>query len=239
MKRISLALLCLLLVGLFACEQVKPKVTTTAPTTIQEVTSSETETETDASVSTTTITAPENTATAKPPTLSASNTEGLDDNEFKQYSRVIKKYIKDKKTEIKYYALYNINDGKPVLLLGADGVYKRLLYRIYAIQNGNAVQQELFWSDIESPYTAVLLSNCTIMRDGDNDGDLIFSYYKFEDGELKVYRLKNCLGDYYWSIPEVEDPPITKEEFDRAQKEFEGDGQVVEIDWKPLAEFGR
>jgi len=26
---------------------------------------------------------------------------------------------------------------------------------------------------------------------------------------------------------------------DTLQKEFEGDGEVVELDWKPLAEYGR
>jgi hypothetical protein len=33
--------------------------------------------------------------------------------------------------------------------------------------------------------------------------------------------------------------PITQAEFDRVQNEMEGDGQVVELDWKPLAEYGR
>ncbi|MCL2299140.1 MAG: hypothetical protein FWC27_03210, partial [Firmicutes bacterium] len=32
---------------------------------------------------------------------------------------------------------------------------------------------------------------------------------------------------------------ITKAEFDRLKNEFEGDGQTVELDWKPLAEYGR
>jgi len=31
---------------------------------------------------------------------------------------------------------------------------------------------------------------------------------------------------------------ITKAEFDRVQKEMKGNGQMVEFDWKPLAEYG-
>jgi len=40
-------------------------------------------------------------------------------------------------------------------------------------------------------------------------------------------------------VDEFPGTPITKAEFDRVQKEFEGDGQTVELDWKPLAEYGR
>jgi hypothetical protein len=32
---------------------------------------------------------------------------------------------------------------------------------------------------------------------------------------------------------------LSPNEFDRVKQEFEDDGQVVEIDWKPLAEYGR
>ena len=33
--------------------------------------------------------------------------------------------------------------------------------------------------------------------------------------------------------------PITEKEYNRLKKEYEGDGKVVEIDWKPLAEYGK
>jgi hypothetical protein len=68
-------------------------------------------------------------------------------------------------------------------------------------------------------------------------------YYRFEGGQLKLQiDLVNAWGDYYqaYDIDRVGlGTPITKAEYDRVKAEMEGDGQVVEIDWKPLAEYGR
>ena len=73
-----------------------------------------------------------------------------------------------------------------------------------------------------------------------------------ENGELK-YQLGlveeefygGTLGDsfnsYYRINPSNTSKRISikKREYNRLKKQFEGDGQVVEIDWKPLAEYGR
>ena len=134
------------------------------------------------------------------------------------------------------YAFYETdNQGTQALLLGADGA----LFDVYVIQNGIAVQQELFLGD-QGP--TMLFKTGTIRTVTGYDGPLLFSYYRFEDGVLKFQvDLYDDEGEYYRTDNKDgwQEKLISKEEFDRLQKEYEGDGQEVQLDWKPLAEYGK
>ena len=68
-----------------------------------------------------------------------------------------------------------------------------------------------------------------------------FGYYRLENGEIKNKTVIEQNGKYYDFIINGPYPGtlITKEEFGRVRKEFEGDGELVELDWKTLAEYGR
>jgi len=145
-----------------------------------------------------------------------------------------------------YYAYYDIDgDGTEELLTGWGGS----LERVYTIRNGVAVRQEQYFGPVGSDFSETrLFKNGTIRVNSDNDSGYFFSYYRFEGGEIKGQLcLKRRLEheryrreyDYSKDPVVATDIPITKAEFDRLRKEFEGDGQVVELDWKPLAEYGR
>ena len=164
-------------------------------------------------------------------------------NKNDPYSYIIKEYY-GYMNELEYvadyhYALYDIDgNGTEELLLGADGE----LLEVYAIQNGVAVQQEQL--ALGGDYaTASLLKNGSIKVYDTFDNIWWLYYYRFENGNLK---LRIVLTDYYGSRFEKRTrqdrsdiAPITEEEFKRLQKKYEGNGQVVELDWKPLAEYGR
>jgi len=160
----------------------------------------------------------------------------------------IKSYYDDTPDLLKkrYYFLYDLdgNDTKELLLGQAWGedIY---LYAVYAIKNGIAVRQEEYWYDPQRGNPPLLYKNGIIRVEA--DGDTMLQYYRFEDGELKFQIM--LIDDYspvfdsgnYKRVDEKGgfSKIITKAEFDRLQKEFEGDGQVIELDWKPLAEYGR
>jgi len=142
------------------------------------------------------------------------------------------------------YALYDIDgNGTNELLLGTgDSGYADkddLIISIFTIQDGVAVQQR----NVPSP---TLLKNGTIWTGGESGSGIFHEYYRFEDGSLK---LQTGISEYnsidkdergrFQSFPDGRRIDITEEEFERVRKEFEGDGQVVELDWKPLAEYGR
>ena len=93
----------------------------------------------------------------------------------------------------------------------------------------------------EYPQKRTILKNGTIRIEGRDDNGTGFGYWRFEDDGV----LRNQVGlsiesgkyirvtttDGYQRIP------IAKEEYDRIKKEMEGDGQVVKLDWKPIAEY--
>ena len=142
-----------------------------------------------------------------------------------------------------YYSFYDINgDGIEELLLSTDGSNdNKCLHTVFVIQDGVAVWQEQF---APYPYFSpppILFKNGTIWSSSGIEEPFYYSYYRFIGGELKFQTLlKDDYGKYYrMHVQYGPIAPITKEEFDRLQKEFEGDGQVVELDWKPLAEYGR
>ena len=162
------------------------------------------------------------------------------------YSYVVKEHYRYMKSDsfgrMYYYAFYDIDgNGTEELLLGIDSGWGKSLYAIYTIKNGGAVQQKQYITDPVSDPPSLLFQNGTIRSDGNYDGVLDFSYYCFENSELKFQTLlTNDYGSYYRLYVQYgPSKSITKEEFNRVKKEFEGDGQTVELDWKPLAEYGR
>jgi len=122
---------------------------------------------------------------------------------------------------------------------------RKFFYEIYTIQDGIAVRQEQFELDPECDHS-VLLCNGTIRVRIPDMGVVAFSYYRFENGEIKHKtgiakdeRSHDVIRYFHANVDEQKLIPITKEEFERVQKEFEGDGQVVELDWRPLADYGK
>jgi len=144
----------------------------------------------------------------------------------------------------RYFALYDVDgNGTKELFLGAENEWLGKYFDvIYTIRNGNTVWQEQFTvSGYQAYISPSVFKNGTIRTVHNNDGALSNNYYRFENGELKFQtRLLNDLGEYFrFFAYQGTRTPITKAEYDRVQKEFEGDGQVIELDWKPLAEYGR
>ena len=161
--------------------------------------------------------------------------------------------------ETLYYAFYDMDgDGTEELLLGKGyGAELPRLIEVYAIQGGIAVQQPFRVSrSADDAYylSPSLLDNGIIWSFYDNgDGSkLCYWGYRFEDGQLKLQmKLARSMsfdghdysyeGNAYFrgNVEDAagKDTPIGYEEYERLWKEFAGDGQSIEIDWKPLAAY--
>ena len=171
-------------------------------------------------------------------------------NKNDPYSDIVKTIIKgydnapDQLKE-RYYTLYDLDgNGTKELLLGEGsrgGIYPWI---IYAVKGGVAVEQKEFLALGEGGCVlpSSLFKNGTVRVDSDDAGELAIIYYHFEGGEFRRQTtLVNTGGQYYrYNMHKDDYPgtPITKQEFNRLQKEMEGNGQVVALDWKPLAEYG-
>ena len=178
------------------------------------------------------------------------STAEIDPGEFAPYTDVVNERIKffrsisDKNYDYlptQYYTLYDIDgNGTKELLLGSEEWGELALIIIYAIQNGVAVEQQFsVMGEGGSAFPSLLFENGVIRVDSGDDSGRYIIYYRFESGALICpTALVDRYGEYYlndgWP-----GTPITKEEFDNLQKEFEGDGQTVALDWKPLADYGR
>ena len=116
------------------------------------------------------------------------------------YSYVVADYVESYKKEykedyynhleVRHFTLRDIDgNGTKELLLGAGRfpVNPISLYAVYVIRNGNAVYQEEFWLPPE--HNSSLFENGTIRGEFDNDGDLQFYYYRFENGTLKLQTM--------------------------------------------------
>jgi len=141
------------------------------------------------------------------------------------------------------YALYDFDkNGAKELIIGLKdwGIVD-----VYTIQNGVAVRQAEFFVDPYGGAQPTLLKNGTIRKEWMYDGcQRNISYHRFEDGELKfqISLRDDCdnWGSCFQYDPVTKnETQINKKEFDRLKKEFEGDGQVIELDWKPLTEYGQ
>jgi len=119
-------------------------------------------------------------------------------------------------------------DGKDVYLRG-----------VCSIQDGVVVRQNLQLGEADTP--PVVFKDGTIKCEfRDYTPRLYIYYYHFENGEIKTrIWLFEANGEYFISDEKRTYEPILKEEFERLQKAFEGDGQTVELDWRPLAEWGQ
>ena len=232
MRKMLTLLICMVLTSLCACGQAKPDERTTSFT----VDTAEATTE-------------------QPAMTTESTTVKFEIEESDPYGNAIKKHYElllDHGVDIStrtYYALYDIDgNGTKELLLGEDGSYKRedmiTIFNVYTIQNGVAMSPEipggLYWS---GPPT-VVLDNGLIRRTevGEGGGPFSTSYYRLEDGKLKLQKfLVDDWGEYYIrdTVDLSKKTPLTKEEFDHLKAETEDNAQVVELDWKPLAEYGK
>jgi len=170
------------------------------------------------------------------------------------YSKVIKEYQGYRETY--YYALHDIDgNGTEELLLGGEQWGGEVdLLGVYTIQSGVAVPQEEFniWGEGGSISPSWIFKNGTIKVDLNNE-EPRYNYYCFVDEELKLQATlikqlqvfdwdNQVYYDEFFRVSENGEWPgtsLTKEEFEQAMKELEGDGQVVVIDWKPLAEYER
>ena len=147
------------------------------------------------------------------------------------YSPVIKELIE---SNYNYeYTFYDIDGcGKEELLLGREGSDGMGVTDAYTIQNGAAVRQRSF------SHSTLLYKNGIIRLVGSDHGVWGYGYCRFEAGTFKYLAGLSVRGNAYFRIPGGggDEIPITKEEFDRIQKEYEGGGQVV-LDWKPIAAY--
>jgi len=237
MKKLFIAFLCLLLIAFCACKQAtSPEETTTVMISSEKTYESTTEEATT-----------EKTTAGK----DATNRYGqpvveIKTSEDDPYSYEVKRLNDElNNNQSGYYsstffALYDLNgNGAKELLLG-DGDSDAIL-KILTIRNGVAVWQEEYKvNDIdEFDVSTMVFKNGTI-RVKSERGVRYITYYRFENGELKRQMTLESNREGYFRSKRLEFNfiPITKDEFNRAQKEFEGDGQTVELDWKPLAEYG-
>jgi len=144
---------------------------------------------------------------------------------------------------VRYYAFYDIDgNGVNELLIGAETYDGKAIMSIFTTQNGAAVRQEAWPGYMaQFPCWHLLYRNGTIRYEGTDEGSRGYGYFRFENGELKrLPGLSVKSGEYFrYAEDGITTIPISKEEFDRVQREMEGDGQIVELDWKPLAEYGQ
>ena len=243
MKRLFIALLCsALFVGLYACMQTEPERGTTTEATVKNTHEINTKEATTELIVETIVTTKASIPTAITIKIS-------ENDPFFEIVRTHTKIYNDRLNNnfyapTPYYTFYDIDDnGTKALFLGIDGGRLGIYFdTIYVIQKEVIVAQEQFKFDFDDYHVKPpsMFMNGTIRSNHDVDSELRFAYYRFEDGEFRLQiRLIDDFGEYYRSHGyHASREPITKEEFERLKQELEGDGQVVELDWKPLAEFG-
>ena len=229
-KLFSAVLLCVLFAGISACEKTPIVETATLLTSNPDATMEEISTE----------------ATEKSNTLGHFTT--VISSEDAPYSKFFEEAFGSHSIHMdtQCYTLYDIDgNGTKELLLGAnDG---KQLYEIYTIQNGVAVWLEEYRTRSEESLSFSLFDDGLIKMEYQGEFDSGVQYFQFENGELKFKTslYLNFMADldinrcYFRHDAGDEIKNITKEEFEQMPKEVEGDGQTVELDWRPLAEWGQ
>ena len=152
------------------------------------------------------------------------------------------------------YAFYDLDgDGTEELLLGnwTGTADEMRIHEMHTIGSKKAIYRDdsPWFSQKPVPH---LFENGTIRID-DVEMNWIF-YYRLEGGEFKCEAwLFDDVGYQQWlelggqeeenkslysqKYQDKEDVPLTKEEFEQIQKDMEGGGQIVELDWTPLFKY--
>jgi len=231
MKMLLIALLCFLLLCLCACVATLPERTqlTSGEIPAQETMSSASTKESALK------------KTSEPMAFSSTN-----ESKPEKISEVLEEHCNKSLEEdsfVQNYAFHDTKDGKiSMLVISGEGSGGKKLYdSIYSVQNDIAIRQEQFLPpELGHNLSTTLFLNGIIMNEIDDAGSRYYAYYGFENGVLTYQAgLLDEGNSYYCCFPDASRNSLTKAEFDRVKKEFEGDGQVVELDWKPLAEYGR
>jgi hypothetical protein len=177
-------------------------------------------------------------------------TTGYDDN-AEDFERFIKK------CQNVYYFLYDLNgDGTDELLLGGwvktdftlenESPREIFIQDVYAIQNGKAVQVDGF-DIIQSEYIAdqALLSNGSILIWWSKNVRASYLFVSYNGKKLKIDVSVGYIKDnHYGKESDVGDTTfkseyIDKKEFERVYKEYYGDNERIEINWKRIDEYGK
>ena len=165
-------------------------------------------------------------------------------NEDALYSDIIKGLIGKKNI---FYALYDLDqNGTKELLLGIE-IWGNIIcpYLVFSIHNGVAVEQKTYlWFEGNGP-APVVFKTGTLRVEISDDAGSRFYYYKMDKGalvlwgnlivDISVYDWDNqTYHDAYFLLkPDADERiSIAQEEFERLQKELEGDGAAAALDWK-------
>ena len=224
MKKQMLAVLCLLLISFCACGKVNPDDKSTSMTT-QEI---------------------EVKSTAKATQkVTDESTEATEDPEeagtFASYDKVIKsnyESLSNKEISLAahYYTFYDVDgNGVQELLIGGETSYGIVIFSVFVMQDGVAVLQKALpiWKS-EFDRQRWLFKNGTIKMEGFDENGNGYGYFRLEDGKLnRTASIMVENGEYMrvYTNDGYRKVSITKEEFEKVQKEMEGDGQAVDLSW--------
>ena len=151
------------------------------------------------------------------------------------------------------FVLYDTDDEDiPALLVGVENPFS-YVSEIFTFQNGAA--EQVLSVDYDTGDTYICPLKTGVIKTG-SFGVSTNSYYRLDEkGQLKLIVKLDSYGDErglfrvnptdsendfdFYFIPDGTEVRISQEEYERLQKEMEGDGKTVDLDWKPLAEYGR
>jgi hypothetical protein len=131
-----------------------------------------------------------------------------------------------------YYAFYDAEDSAKALLLNGRGILD-----VYCIQNGVPIQQQSFREEEEGSTARLLKSGIILAYIYE---ERAYKYYRFEDGGLRLQA--TLIGDYRTALIDKNGCKtyITVEDSQRLMGELAGDTfDSADLDWKPLAEYGK
>jgi len=250
MKKLFIALLCLLLVGLWACVQAPEE----SPTSSITTTSEEAGQTINPIETTTTIQVSENDpfyyvlsayAELVQNPRRARRLSNMDEQQrreqFAQGFEMLQEeaflsfefYLLEE-SEV-YYAFYDTdNNGAMALILRGRGILD-----IYTIQNDVAVQAKSFYFARNAEFgTGVWLLETGIIQSGDIINN---RFYRFEDGLLKFQgALIQGTGNMRHILADGSETIVTWDESLQLIEDYgEGNWNRAQLDWQPLAEFGR
>jgi len=258
MKKSLVALLCFLLLGLWACGQPpSEEATTNNIITPEEITHMTEQTENDIEDTTVATTHQINEADPFFHVLQAyasllqdpERARALDNMNEEQRRQALAQgfemlpaenaflswwnYLSDQHE--KNYAFYDMDgSGTMALLFWGGG-----LIDVYVIQNDVAVQQRSFPRGTESGSDTWLLETGVIISNNDINNSR--SFYRFENGALKLQAIltsRTGIG-YIYIQADGSETSITWEEHVQLMEEYGVWEARAQLNWQPLAAFGR